>query len=292
MREEHSLNVLLTGASGGIGSAIARVMAKRGHRLLLQGRNVQQLQQLQDSLPNSDRHEILPADLAEAGQRSELIRRCEAQASGVDVLINNAGAGSFKLLEDMDDGAIDNLLRTNLLVPMVLTRDLLPLLRESDRGAVVNIGSAFGHIGHPGFSIYGASKSGLHRFTEALRRELSDSSVHVHYLSPRAVATPFNSGAVEGLNRALGNKTDSPSKVARKCVGLLDGNIGRQRFIGWPERVFIKVNALFPSLVDSALKKKLPVIRRYASQNDPGPAPRKPARSKPAQEMVNQEETS
>jgi len=291
MREKQSLTVLITGASGGIGGAIARLMAKEGHRVLLQGRNAQRLQQLQDSLPNSELHRIMPADLTDARQRSELVRQCENLDSGVDVLINNAGVGSFKLLEDMDDVAIDNLLHTNLLVPMALTRDLLPLLRASVRGAVINIGSAFGHIGHPGFSIYGASKFGLNGFTEALRRELTDSSVRVHYLVPRAVATSFNSEAVNRLNRALGNKADSPEKVARKCVGLLHGNSGKQRFIGWPESLFIKVNALFPSLVDSALKKKMPVILRYASQDHPGPAPRKPAQTKPARETANQGET-
>lgn len=266
MSDKQSLTVLLTGASGGIGSAIATLLAERGHRVLLQGRNAARLQQLKDSLPFSERHRVMPANLLDAEQRTALVRECAELDSGVDVLINNAGVSSFALLSDMSDSTLSGLLNTNLLVPMALTRDLLPLLQRSHSSAIINIGSAFGHIGHPGFSAYSASKSGLHGFTESLRRELSDCGVRVHYLAPRAVDTDLNTEAVNGLNRALGNKSDSPREVAMQCVRLLDSRAGRRRFIGWPERLFIKVNALFPALVDSALAKKMPLIRQYASQ--------------------------
>lgn len=262
-----ALTILLTGASGGIGHALAHSLAARGHRLLLQGRNKLALEQLCASLPEAHRHLVVPADLRNLQQRQELVHNCHALPDGVDVLINNAGVARFALLADTDDTAMRSILETNLLVPMALTRDLLPLLQRSQQGALINIGSAFGHIGHPGFSIYGASKSGLHGFTEALRRELGDSQVKVHYLAPRAVDTSLNTDAVVGLNRALGNRSDSPQRVAEQCVALLEGGRSARRFMGWPERLFIKINALLPSLVDSALVKKMPLIRRFAEQN-------------------------
>ena len=264
---EKTLTVLITGASGGIGSAIAQLLAQQGHRLLLQGRNAARLEQLRASLRHSDTHRVLAADLLDPEQRRELVQRCGEIPGGVDVLINNAGVSTFALLADMSDEALAKMLQTNLLVPMALTRDLLPLLQKNGRAAVINIGSAFGHIGHPGFSAYSASKSGLHSFTEALRRELSDAGVRVHYLAPRAVDTELNTDAVNDLNRTLGNKSDSPQKVAQQCLRLLQSRASGRRFIGWPERLFIKVNALFPAVVDSALAKKLPVIRQYAQQN-------------------------
>lgn len=261
------LNILITGASGGIGSALAHSLAARGHRLLLQGRNTLALEQLCKSLPGAHRHLVVPADLLDPQQRHGLVHTCSSLPGGVDVLINNAGVARFALLADTDDAAMRSILETNLLVPMALTRDLLPLLQQSKQGAVINIGSAFGHIGHPGFSIYGASKSGLHGFTEALRRELGDRQVKVHYLAPRAVDTALNTDAVVGLNRALGNRSDSPQRVARQCVALLEGGRSARRFMGWPERLFIKINALLPSVVDGALVKKMPVIRRFAEQS-------------------------
>ncbi|QFT56554.1 SDR family oxidoreductase [Microbulbifer sp. THAF38] len=269
MTARETLTVLITGASGGIGSAISRLLAEQGHRLLLQGRNTARLQQLKVGLPHSDRHQVLVADLCDGASRSELVRSCEQLPGGVDVLVNNAGIASFSLLSDIGDAELGRLLHTNLIAPMALTRDLLPTLQRSEHAAIINIGSAFGHIGHPGFGAYGASKAGLHGFTETLRRELAGSKVRVHYLAPRAVDTPLNSDAVNDLNRALGNKSDSPQFVAAQCLRLLQSKHGRRRFIGWPERLFIKVNALLPSLVDSALAKKLPLVRQFVRGRTP-----------------------
>ncbi|MBB3062454.1 SDR family oxidoreductase [Microbulbifer rhizosphaerae] len=261
------VTVLLTGASGGIGSAIARALAEEGHRLMLVGRNTGRLQQLRATLANSSRHIVITANLLDAAQRGALVSACAALPGGVDVLINGAGVSTFAELGDIGDTELGAMLHTNLLVPIALTRNLLPLLRNSKNPAVINIGSAFGHIGHPGFSVYSASKFGLHGFTEAMRRELSDSCIAVHYLAPRAVDTELNTEAVNSLNRALGNKSDPPEMVARQVLNLLGERCSARRFIGWPERIFIKLNALFPSLVDGALGKKVPLIRRYAKQN-------------------------
>ncbi|WP_444887340.1 SDR family oxidoreductase [Microbulbifer sp. JMSA008] len=269
MTAKETLTVLVTGASGGIGGAISRLLAEQGHRLLLQGRNAARLQQVKAELPHSDRHQVLVADLCDGAARAELVRICKQLPAGVDVLINNAGIASFSLLSDIGDVELSQLLHTNLIAPMALTRDLLPILQRSEGAAIINIGSAFGHIGHPGFGAYGASKAGLHGFTETLRRELADSKVRVHYLAPRAVDTPLNSDAVNDLNRALGNKSDSPQFVAAQCLRLLQSKRGRRRFIGWPERLFIKVNAFLPSLVDSALAKKLPLVRQFARGETP-----------------------
>ena len=265
----NALTVLITGASGGIGRAIAELLAARGYHLLLQGRDVKRLEKLRVSLPGAADHRILVADLQNPAARRTLVQTCRENVGGVDVLINNAGVSTFALLADTSDEELGRILGTNLLAPMALTRDLMPQLQKSKHAAVINIGSAFGHIGHPGFSVYGASKSGLHGFTEALRREQGDSGVRVHYLAPRAVDTALNTDAVNALNQSLGNRSDSPERVAKACLRLLEGGVSQRRFIGWPERLFIKVNALFPSLVDSALVKKLPVIREYAQQNFP-----------------------
>jgi short-subunit dehydrogenase len=261
------VTVLITGAGGGIGTAIARALAEGGHRLILVGRNSERLQQLKATLADSNRHIVMAGDLLDSAQRKALVSACTALPGGVDVLINNAGVSTFAMLADIGDRELGAMLYTNLLAPIVLTRDLLPLLQNSEAAAVINIGSAFGHIGHPGFSVYSASKFGLHGFTEALRRELSYLDIAVHYLAPRAVNTELNTEAVNNLNRALGNKSDPPEKVALQVLRLLASSSSERRFIGWPERLFIKLNALFPSLVDSALGKKMPVIRQYAEQN-------------------------
>lgn len=102
---------------------------------------------------------------------------------------------------------------------MLLTHALLPLLQRAPEAAVVNVGSAFGALGHPGFTAYCASKFGLRGFTEALARELADGKIRVLYLAPRVTATAMNDSRVEALNTALGHVVDPPRPWPRACCG-------------------------------------------------------------------------
>lgn len=254
---------LLTGATGGIGQAIAKALANKGVRLILQGRNESRLQKLSDSL--SGEHKILVADIT-TGQGREKIRHF-AELNTISMLINNAGVGQFSLLEDTEEAAIADTLETNLLAPILLTQELLPLLQKADQqqtapSYLVNVGSAFGSIGFAGQSIYCASKFGLRGFTEALYRELADTNVHVSYFAPRATATSINSDQAMAMNKALGNNVDSPESVANALIQQLEKGHARQ-FVGFPEKLFVKINGAFPHIVDKALFKKLPIIKRF-----------------------------
>lgn len=259
-----TLSIVLTGASGGIGSAVARAFAVKGHSLVLVGRNADALARLRDSLDEPARHTAVVADLLIADDRAQLAARCAELSGGVDVLINNAGVSHFALLEDSSDEALTAMINTNLLAPAMLVRDLLPLLKQSDSATIINIGSTFGTIGYPGFTGYSASKFGLRGFTEALRRELADQPIAVHYLAPRAVDTEMNSAAVKALNCALGNEMDPPERVASACRELLGERQGENRYLGWPERFFVKLNSLIPRLVDGALRKQLRTIQKHS----------------------------
>lgn len=251
--------VLLTGATGGIGWAIAEKLAEAEAHLLLVGRNEEKLRQLQQALPGEHRH--LAADLNTSNGRSELEQAC--RESGLDVWVNAAGVLDFQLFDEQGSEPIEKMLTTNLVSPILLTHSLLPLLQQRKDSVLVNIGSIFGSIGHPGFAAYCASKFGLRGFTEALQRELADSGVRVLYLAPRATHTDLNSMAVTALNEALGNSVDSPHQVAQELMNLLSGS-RKHHYMGWPERFFVRINGLFPGVVHSALVKKLPIIRHHA----------------------------
>lgn len=257
--------IVLTGATGGIGQAIAAQLAKAGARLLLVGRNQTLLSQLQATLAAqaSGRGEDLQvvADLTTQTGLQQVVAAAEA-TGGIDGLVNNAGVSQFALYDQQDFAAQ---LSLNLLAPMQLTQQLLPQLLQRDEALVVNVGSAFGSIGHAGYSGYCASKFGLRGFTEALRRELADSAVQVLYFAPRATATAINSPAVVEMNKALGNQTDHPSQVAVELLAQIHRDEAR-RYVGWPEKLFVRLNALLPSLVDKALAGKLAQIRRFARQ--------------------------
>ena len=151
----------------------------------------------------------------------------------------------------------------NLAAPILLTRLLLDQLTSRDEAVILNVGSIFGSIGHPGFTAYCATKAGLMRFTEALSRELADTAVRVAYIAPRATKTSLNDDRVNALNKELGNKSDNPELVADQIVAMLK-NHSVLEYLGWPEKLFVKVNALLPGVVGSALIKNLSKIKHYA----------------------------
>jgi len=250
--------VVLTGATGGIGAAIAQQLAQQGAQLILVSRNQKKLEVLIDELPGQQHH-FVAADLSDHDGRRQVVEAC---GGGLDILINNAGVNHFGLLQSQSEQQIREMFELNTIAPVLLTRGLLPQMRES-ASAIVNVGSGYGSIGFAGYCGYSASKFALRGFTEALRRELADSSIRVLYLAPRATATSMNSSIVVDMNKELGNATDSPQWVASELLKLLEKSSG-SRYLGWPERFFIKLNGLFPSIVDKALAKQLPVITRQA----------------------------
>ncbi len=252
---------VLTGASGGIGAALARALAGAGVELVLAGRDAGRLAALRREL--GERHRVVVADLATSAGRTAVIEACAALSHGLDLLINNAGVGAFGLFEDADAADLERLLAVNLTAPVLLTHGLLPLLQRAPEAAVVNVGSAFGALGHPGFTAYCASKFGLRGFSEALARELADGKIRVLYLAPRATATAMNDSRVEALNTALGNAVDPPEAVAEGLLRLLHGR-RRRLGLGRPEALFARLNALLPGALDAGLARQLPLIRRFA----------------------------
>lgn len=259
--------VVLTGAAGGMGQLMATALADAGSKLVLADLNAAGLERLQERLGGG--HVTVAGDLGIPEGRTALLRACR-DAGGADILINAAGLGEFALFEEQSAERIELMVRVNLVVPMLLSRALLPLLLRSSEPAIVNIGSAFGSIGHPGFVSYCASKFGLRGFTESLRRELGDTPVRVIHLAPRAVRTDMNSPGVVALNRDLGNAMDPPERVVDELLARLRAGRPGEYTIGWPERLFVRLNRLWPGLVDSALGKQLAKIKRHAT-GAPGP---------------------
>jgi len=150
----------------------------------------------------------------------------------------------------------------NLRSAMLVARHFVPRFRKAGMGGLVFVGSTFGSIGFPGYTAYCASKFGLRGFTEALRRELADTPVQVVYVAPRATATAMNPEPVNELNRALGNAMDAPETVAAQILQAMEKD-ERRRFLGWPEKLFVVINGILPKMVDKAMLKQLPVIRRF-----------------------------
>jgi short-subunit dehydrogenase len=254
----NTARILLTGATGGLGQALAHELARQGAALLLAGRDTAKLEACVDRLGGNVKS--VSADLTQPDDIAKL--RAAARDFGINVLINNAGINAFGLFENDDWLTIERVIATNLLAPMHLTHALLPWLKEQNQAAIVNIGSTFGSLPFPGFTAYSSAKAGLRGFSQALRRELADSRVEVVHVAPRAIATALNTDAVNALNRELGSQSDSPESAARQIAAALRAGRGERHF-GFPERLFAWLNGCAPGLIDQALKAKLAIVKRH-----------------------------
>lgn len=260
--------ILLTGATGGIGRAAALQLAARGARLWLSGRREEELLALAAQIRREGgRAEVLAADLTAPGAARDLIARLRGFEVRLDMVINCAGAMHFGYFESTPPEAIEQLWRTNVLAPMQLVQAALPMLRQGG-GLVVNVGSIFGSIAFPCFATYSSTKFALRGFSEALRRELSGSGVEVLYFAPRYTRTALNSGAVSDMASALAMNQDEPETVGSALVEAIERN-RKERYLGWPEKLFVRINAWFPRLVDAALRKQGQQMRPYALRQLP-----------------------
>lgn len=249
------LSVVLTGASGGIGAATAAALVRDGARVLLVARTRAPLAALATALSDGaapGQVEALAADVTTRSGRADIVEL--AAARRVDVLINNAGTPFFGALQTADEARIEKVLATNLIAPIELTRALLPQLLAWPGACILNVGSALGRLGIPGFSVYCASKFGLRGFTEALRRELSGTGVRVQYVAPRTTRTTFNDARVEAFNRATGTRSDPPNAVAETIVRMLRNGSAEQS-LGLAEKLAGRVNGVAPRLLDRAFTR-------------------------------------
>ena len=259
--------ILLTGASGGIGAALAHEFAVRGARLGLAGRDEELLRRLAERLTEQGGvASVLVADLTDEEDRKRVIESMGRTHGGIDVLVNNAGLGAFEDFLAHDPSDLDRLLALNIAAPMHLTRALLPQMLTRGSGRVVNVGSVFGSIGFACFAAYSASKFALRGFSEALRRELEGTGVGVTYVAPRAVKTGFNSGAVYRMAQATGMHMDEPAWVAARVVDAIERD-ARDVYLGMPERFFARLNGFLPRLIDSGLRKQNRVMEPFARGN-------------------------
>ena len=251
---------LVTGATGGIGACIAQELRARGYDVIAVARR---------PAPAADAHTIpVAADLTTAEGRAAIVAASTRAEKPVRLVVHAAGVNAFGLFDDADPADLARTLATNLTGPMALTQALMPLLRRNGHATIVGVGSTFGSIGYPGFAAYCAAKFGWRGFLEALSREHGRDGPRIVYLSPRATRTSFNDAAVDGLNAALGVAVDEPHAVARALVDAIAS--GRRRVqIGWPEKLFARVNGALPGLVDRAIARQLPDVRRAVAARRP-----------------------
>lgn len=210
--------VLLTGATGGLGRAIAKALAGRGAKLLLSGRQAQSLESLAAELPGEG-HAVLPCDLGQPGAAEQLT----AEAGEVDVLVANAGLPGSGRLPDFTSEQLVKALRVNLESPILLARALETQMLERGKGHMVFVSSLSGKSPTPLTSVYNATKFGLRGFALGLRADLDPLGIGVSIVSPGTIREA-GMYADSGADPIPGLGTSSPQEVADAVVKAIERN--------------------------------------------------------------------
>jgi len=232
-------DILLTGGAGGLGSLICRQLMGEGGRVVVLDRTepTEASGFLRHDLSTADGLEAAAADLA---------------SRPWDIMINLAGIQHFGPLEHQTPAHLQASYMVNLVAPVRLAQAVLPGMKARGRGQIVNVGSIFGSINFAHFVTYSSAKAGLRGFSQALRRELAGTGVDVTYIAPRAVRTALNSAAVLEFAKLTHMNMDTPELISRRIVDAIRAR-KRDTYFGFPESLFVRLNAIFPGLVDRAL---------------------------------------
>ncbi|MEM7591790.1 MAG: SDR family NAD(P)-dependent oxidoreductase [Cyanobacteria bacterium P01_A01_bin.83] len=245
--------ILLTGASGGIGRPLTRMLTQKGATVIGVSRSGEKLKQLSAEIEAEGGHFIpLVWDLSRLEQLHPLIQECDRLAGGVDILINNAGIQIYRPFAHYSLAELQNILALNLQAAMELTRLLLPEMLGRNRGHIVNLASLAGKTGHPYDSVYAASKAGLLMWSDAVRQELADTEVKMTTVCPGYV-TSAGLLTATGIPAPRLAGVSQPEVVAQVVVKAIACNQAETVINGNPimtimTKLLLASEQLFPSL--------------------------------------------
>lgn len=245
--ELNNKKMFITGGSAGIGKSIIKELSeKEVSEVAVMGRTARKLDELETDFP-SLRFLKIQGDVSKRSDVKNAAGIIEEEWGALDVLVNNAGVVSAGRLEDISDEDIIAQVNVNVTGLILLTKYLLPMLKKSSEGALINISSGLGYIAMPFYSVYAATKAAVKHFSEAMRRELTSYPLHVMTVYPTATDT--------GMMETAGvEEMDSPEEVAQATIeGLLNEEI--EVVLGGEERKkMIQKNREEPLAVDKKVE--------------------------------------
>jgi NAD(P)-dependent dehydrogenase (short-subunit alcohol dehydrogenase family) len=235
--------VIITGASGGIGAATARGLARQGAQVVLAARREGELRALQAEITAAGGQALaVPCDVSSRADIDRLVATTIETYGRVDVLINNAGISAGSAIADSSDAELQLIVDVNLLAPARCIQAVLPHMRRQGSGLIINVGSVAGEVATSG--LYAATKFGLRGLSDALRRELRHEKIKVVLIAPGFIRTSMTEGVTVPM--------PGPDAVARAIAGAIR-RPRRRVVVPWPYLPLAYIAKALPWLVDILL---------------------------------------
>ncbi len=265
-------HILLTGATGGLGSSLVNKLAAAGSHLVLSARSHAALTKLASSLPAETRAIAIEADLAVPGSAEILARKAIAAMDHIDVLFNNAGIGYFALMEEASEAHLRHLFEVNTFSPLALIRALLPHMKHRKKGRIINIASCAGRVPIPSEGVYGGSKTALAVMANTLRLELEPSGIDVVNIYPGTIDTPFETNALRENERPGLHPADnfgaSRQIISNQIVAAAAGPSG-EIWLDKGARWLATISLDWPKLADNRLAPLRDKVLRHSAHVKP-----------------------
>lgn len=216
---------LVTGATAGIGQAIAQAFAREGARVVVTGRDEQRGKAVVEAIRAAGGSAtFVAADLTSEAGIERLVKEAAAAFGPIDILVNNAGIFPFGPTAQTEEATFDGVIGTNVKAPFYLTAALAPQMAARGSGKIINVTTMAAHVGMPGMALYGASKAALTLLTKSWAAEFGPSGVNVNAISPGPTRTPGTVGMGEGLDQLASTlpagRPADPSEIAEAAVYL------------------------------------------------------------------------
>lgn len=252
--------VWITGASSGIGEALALAFAAEGARLVLSSRRPEELERVRTACARPEAHRIVPLDLTRPETFAAAVAEVEAACGGVDVLVNNGGVSQRALALDTTPAVERALMEVNYFGQVALTKSVLPAMLARRSGHIVVVSSVMGYVGTPGRSSYAAAKHALHGYFDSLRAEVWREGIKVTLACPGYVKTAVSANALAGDGRQHGvtDPTHQRGIAPGKCARVIVRAVARGReevAVGGPEVLAIYLKRWLPWLASQIIRR-------------------------------------
>lgn len=250
---------IITGASSGIGRALALQLAEHKCHLLINARRAEKLNSLSDEIgQRGGTSTMVEGDITDAEVRRKLAEKAQEIWGSIDILINNAGIGALGEFATADEDRMRRVLEVNFFAPTELARICYPILKHGNQPILVNISSVLAHRAVPMKSEYCASKFALHGWSDALRAEWEADGIDVLLISPSTTSSEFFDNVINKPGTAYKKMSSakSPEYVARRTLKAIEK--GRHEILlSWSGWAFVWLDRLFPTIADR-------LVARYA----------------------------